>query len=128
MMLDTRFEFGQSDLENVLSRMSPEEIERLPFGAIQLDALGVVLSYNAAESRITGRAAADVIGRHFFNEIAPCCNTPIFRGVFDDGVTKAQLDTIFTYLFDYRMSPTKVKVHMRKAMATDTYWVFVKRI
>ena len=128
MMLDTRLEFGQSNLENILSRMSPEEIDRLPFGAIQLDASGVVLSYNAAESRITGRASADVIGRHFFNEIAPCCNTPIFRGVFDDGVRKAQLDTIFTYLFDYRMSPTKVKVHMRKAMATDTYWVFVKRI
>ena len=69
-----------------------------------------------------------MVGRHFFNEIAPCCNTPIFRGVFDDGVRKAQLDTIFTYVFDYRMNPTKVKIHMRKAMATDTYWVFVKRI
>ena len=128
MTLDTRLEFGDADINNVLARMSPQEIDRLPFGAIQLDATGVVLSYNAAETRITGRQAAEVVGRHFFNEIAPCCNTPIFRGVFDDGVRKAQLDTIFTYVFDYRMNPTKVKIHMRKAMATDTYWVFVKRI
>ncbi len=126
MTLDTRLEFGQSDTNNVLSRMSPEEIDRLPFGAIQLDGSGVVLSYNAAESRITGRKSEDVIGRHFFNEIAPCCNTPIFRGVFEDGVRTGQLDTIFTYVFTYRMNPTKVKIHMRKAMATPSYWVFVK--
>ena len=128
MHLDTRIEFGQSHIDNVLSGMSPVEIDQLPFGAIQLDASGIVLSYNTAESRITGRQPADVIGHHFFNEIAPCCNTPVFRGAFDDGVRNGCLDTIFTYIFDYRMNPTKVKIHMRKAMATDTYWVFVKRI
>ena len=128
MALDTRLDFGEADLNNILSRMSPAEIERLPFGVIQLDASGVVLSYNAAESKITGRRAVDVIGCHFFNEIAPCCNTPVFRGVFEDGVKSGQLDTIFTYVFSYRMNPTKVKVHMRKAMATNTYWVFVKLI
>ncbi len=128
MHLDTRVEFGQHDMDNILARMSPEEIYRLPFGAIQLDASGKILSYNATEGRITGRLPADMIGRHFFDEIAPCCNTPTFRGAFDDGVKKGDLDTIFTYLFDYRMTPTKVKVHMRKAMATQTYWVFVKRI
>ena len=128
MELDTRIEFGQSHIDNVLSRMSAEEIDALPFGAIQLDSSGVVLSYNAAESRMTGRKPMDVVGRHFFNEIAPCCNTPIFRGSFDDGVKVQRLDTIFTYTLDYRMHPTKVKVHMRKAMATDAYWVFVKRL
>ena len=128
MHLDTRIQFGQSDVDNVLSGMSPDEIDRLPFGAIQLNASGVVVLYNAAESRLTGRQRTDVIGRHFFNEIAPCCNTPTFRGVFDSGVKDGHLDTIFTYIFDYRMNPTKVKVHMRKAMANETYWVFVKRI
>ena len=128
MDLDTRIEFGQSHIDNALSRMSPKEIDSLPFGAIQLDSSGLVLLYNAAESKITGRAPVDVIGKHFFNDIAPCCNRPAFRGAFDAGVKEGRLDTIFTYTFDYRMNPTKVKVHMRKAMATDTYWVFVKRL
>ena len=128
MELVKTVEFGQSHIDNVLAAMSPEEIDALPFGAIQLDPSGVVLTYNAAESQITGRRPEDVIGRHFFNEIAPCCDTPTFRGTFVAGVRKRHLDTIFTYVFDYRMTPTTVKVHMRKAMATDTYWVFVKRL
>ena len=128
MELDTRIEFGQDDSSNALARMSAEDIDKLPFGAIQLDAEGVILMYNAAESQITGRQRADVLGRHFFTEIAPCCDTPVFRGAFDEGVRSGKLNTIFTYTFDYRMSPTAVKVHMRKAMATDTYWVFVKRL
>ena len=128
MHLDTRIEFGQHDVDNVLARMSPEEIDRLPFGAIQLDASGIILSYNATEGRITGRQPTDMIGRHFFDEVAPCCSTPTFRGAFEDGVKSGQLDTIFNYLFDYRMVPTKVKIHMRKAMATPSYWVFVKRL
>ena len=128
MELVTTVEFGDQHINNVLARMSPEEIDALPFGAIQLDASGLVLTYNAAESQITGRRPEDVIGRHFFNDIAPCCDTPTFRGTFEEGVRSRHLDTVFSYRFDYRMTPTKVKVHMRKAMATDTYWVFVKRL
>ena len=123
-----RIEFGQADLDNVMAKLSAQEIDELAFGAIQLDAAGVVLSYNAAETSITGRKPEAVIGRNFFNEIAPCCNTPSFRGVFDAGVQAGNLNAIFDYVFDYRMNPTRVKIHMKKAVAGDTYWVFVKRL
>ena len=128
MLLDTRIEFGQHDIENTLARLSEAQIDNLPFGAIQLDAAGEVISYNTTESQITGRTKASVIGKKFFDEIAPCCDTPTFRGVFDEGVSAGRLDTIFTYIFDYKMKPTRVKIHMRSAMATNTYWIFVKRI
>ena len=128
MPLDTRIEFGRNDIENVLARLSDAEIDRLPFGAIELDADGKILRYNTTESGITGRSKESVLGRNFFREIAPCCNTPIFQGVFEQGVRTGRLDTIFSYVFDYKMNPTRVKIHMRKAMATETYWVFVKRL
>jgi photoactive yellow protein len=32
------------------------------------------------------------------------------------------------YTFNYQMKPTKVKVHMKKALVGDSYWVFVKRL
>ena len=128
MLLDTRIEFGHHDIENTLAQLSEAQIDRLPFGAIELDAKGKVLGYNATESKITGRAKEEVIGKMFFNDIAPCCNTSSFRGVFDEGVKTGRLDTIFTYTFDYKMNPTRVKIHMRKAMATKTYWIFVKRM
>lgn len=120
--------FGKEDVENVLARMTPQELDALAFGAIQLDAGGKVLAYNATEASITGRAAADVVGRNFFRDVAPCTDTPRFRGLFDDGVRAGNLNTMFEYVFDYRMSPTRVKIHMKKAIVGDTYWIFVKRL
>ena len=122
-----RVEFGQDDLDNVMAGLSPVQIDELPFGAIQLDAAGKVLSYNAAESSITGRRKDAVIGRNFFQEVAPCCNKPGFRGVFDAGVAAGRLNAIFDYVFDYKMNPTRVKIHMKSALNGDTYWVFVRR-
>ena len=120
--------FGKDDVENVLARMQPHELDDLAFGAIQLDAKGRILVYNAAEASITGRKASDVVGRNFFTEVAPCTDTPRFRGVFEAGVRADNLNTMFEYTFDYRMAPTKVKIHMKKALVGDTYWIFVKRL
>jgi photoactive yellow protein len=121
-------EFGKSDIDNVVARMSGKDIDGLAFGAIQLDGKGVILQYNSAEGAITGRHPKDVIGRNFFTDVAPCTNKPEFKGEFDRGVKADNLNTMFEYTFDYNMKPTKVKVHMKKALVGDTYWVFVKRL
>ncbi|WP_216851298.1 photoactive yellow protein [Acidisphaera sp. L21] len=128
MDLMTRVEFDQDDLDNVMATLSPAEIDGLAFGAIQLDHNGKILAFNQTESDITGRRRDAVLGRNFFNEVAPCCNKPGFRGVFDAGVKQGNLNAMFDYTFDYVMKPTKVKIHMKKAIVGDTYWVFVKRI
>ncbi|HEY9218806.1 MAG TPA: photoactive yellow protein [Phenylobacterium sp.] len=120
--------FGQDDIENVLAKKSAAEIDQLAFGAIQLDRMGTVLSYNVMEAQITGRDPSQVIGRNFFTEVAPCTNRPEFRGEFDKGVRLGNLGVMFEYTFAYKMAPTKVKVHMKKALSGDTYWVFVKRL
>lgn len=121
-------EFGTSDIENTLGKMSASEIDRLAFGAVQLDSAGRILQYNAAEGAITGRDPKAVVGKNFFTEVAPCTNTPAFKGVFDKGVRSGDLNTMIEYTFNYQMKPTKVKVHMKKALVGDSYWVFVKRL
>lgn len=120
--------FAKGDIDNVLSGMSSSDIDRLAFGAIELDRTGKVLRYNSAEGKITGRDPKAVIGKNFFTEVAPCTNRPAFRGEFDKGVAAGSMNTMFSYTFDYQMKPTQVKVHMKKAIASDTYWVFVKRL
>jgi photoactive yellow protein len=120
--------FGGEDIENVLAKLDDKELDGLAFGAIQLDKDGKILSYNAAEAKITGRRPEDVIGKNFFKEVAPCTRRPEFYGVFKEGVEKNELNTMFEYVFDYKMNPTKVKVHMKKALAGDSYWIIVKRI
>ena len=120
--------FGKDDIDNVLGRMTEVEINRLAFGAVQLDATGKILTYNAAEAGITGRSPAAVLGKNFFRDVAPCTNAPGFKGVFDEGVRSGTLNTMFEYVFDYNMAPTKVKIHMKKALSGDTFWIFVKRL
>ena len=120
--------FGKDDIDNVLAKFTPKEIDELAFGAVQLDARGTVLQYNAAESGITGRARQDVIGRNFFRDVAPCTNSPKFKGVFDAGVREGKLNTMFEYVFDDNMAATKVKIHMKSAISDGTYWIFVKRL
>jgi photoactive yellow protein len=120
--------FDRSDIENVLNGMSDAQIDDLAFGAIELDGSGTVLRFNAVEGAITGRDPKAMIGQNFFTEVAPCTDTPRFRGEFEKGVKAGALETMFEYVFDYEMQPTKVKVHMRKALSGDTYWVLVKRI
>ena len=120
--------FGKDDIDNVLSKLTAREVDQLAFGAVQLDGKGTILQYNAAEASITGRNQKDVIGKNFFRDVAPCTSTPTFKGVFDAGVRDDNLNTMFEYVFDYNMSPTKVKIHMKKAISDGTFWIFVKRL
>jgi photoactive yellow protein len=120
--------FGKTDIDNVLSKMDDAQLNKLAFGAVELDASGKILKYNAVEGAITGRDPKAVIGKNFFTEVAPCTNRPEFKGVFDAGVRAKNLNTMFEYVFDHQMKPTKVKIHMKRAISGDTYWMFVKRV
>lgn len=120
--------FNSDDIENRLSRMSDHELDGLAFGAIELDAQGTVLKYNATEGDITGRDPSQVIGKNFFRDVAPCTHAPEFFGRFQQGVAAGDLNTLFDYTFDHNMEPTRVKVHMKKALSGNSYWIFVKRL
>jgi photoactive yellow protein len=123
----TTLKFGADDIANAMANLSETEIDGLAFGAVELDGDGVILKYNAAEGDITGRDPKDAIGKNFFTEVAPCTRSPEFYGQFREGVKSGNLNTIFEYTFDYNMAPTKVKIHMKKSLSGDSYWVFVKR-
>lgn len=120
--------FGADDIENALSKLSDGQIDDLAFGAIELDTTGKILQFNVAEGAITGRDPKAVVGKNFFNEVAPCTKSPEFHGRFKEGVESGSLNTMFEYVFDNNMQPTKVKVHMKNAVSGDTIWVFVKRL
>lgn len=124
----TSVAFGKADVENVLAKMSDAQLNKLAFGAIELDATGRILKYNAVEGAITGRDPKTVVGRNFFTEVAPCTNRPEFKGVFDIGVRGNNLNALFEYVFDHQMKPTKVRIHMKRALSGSSYWIFVKRV
>ncbi|MEA2489181.1 MAG: hypothetical protein QOH21_973 [Acidobacteriota bacterium] len=113
------------ELESI-GRMNEAELDGLPFGAIRLDKDGKVLSYNAAEGKITGRDPKQVIGKNFFTDVAPCTNVQAFAGRFREGVGKKDMHVIFPYRFDFQMAPRDVSVTLFYSKQTDTAWVFVR--
>jgi photoactive yellow protein len=119
-MMDTLQDFEQID------RMSEQELDGLPFGAIRLDKDGKILSFNMTESKLTGRDPKRVIGRNFFKEVAPCTNVQEFAGRFREGVAREELHIIFPYKFDFQMAPRDVTVTLFYSKQTGTAWVFVR--
>ena len=71
-------------VEDSIFDLTVEEIERYPVGVITVDRSGVVLRYNHAESALARRSPMDVIGRRFFEDVAPCAAVGEFQGRFDD--------------------------------------------
>ena len=109
-----------------IDTMSEEELDRLPFGAIRLDRVGTILSYNRTEANITGRDPKRVIGRNFFTEVAPCTNVKDFAGRFREGIEQGDMHIIFPFRFDFQMAPRDVTVTLFYSKNTDTAWVFVR--
>ena len=119
--------FGADDIENRLAT-DPSRVELLPFGAIMVNQQGDVLRYNHVESGIMGMSPAEVVGKNFFNDVAPCAKGQIFYNHFFRAVADGQVNTLFDYKFDYKQESTNVRIHMKSADAARGIWFFIKRV
>ena len=108
--------------------MREEELDNLPFGAIQLDTDGKILKYNSYESRLAGVKKENAIGKNFFTDVAPCTNVQGFYGRFKDGVEKKTLHEKFRYHFAFKNNPVDVTVTLFYSDITKSIWVFVRPV
>lgn len=117
------------DAESLLSEagmLTPEELDTLPFGAIQLDANGIVLAYNRTEEQISGRKRDEVVGKNFFTEVAPCTRVRKFYGAFQNGVDRRSLNEVFDFTFRFPTAPRDVRIRMiYSANPRPGVWIFV---
>ena len=92
-------------MENVtaadLSRMTEEELDSLPYGAIKLSPYGTILSYNETEGRLTGRTPKRVLGRNFFLDVAPCTDVQEFRGRFMELANESGISIFHEFSFEF---------------------------
>jgi photoactive yellow protein len=109
-----------------LADLTEQELDRLPVGAIRVDADGRILFYSRAEAEITGREPQQVLGRNFFRDVAPCTAVPEFYGRFRRGVLSGMLHTAFDFTFDFDMQPVRVRIFMRNAETKGEYWILVQ--
>ncbi len=108
-----------------LLKMSPEEFDRLPFGAIKLDTEGRVLAYNSAEAALARRVQQSTLGKRFFEEIAPCTNVAGFRGRLDALVARGKEGTeSFDFKFLFAWGTRDVRIRLM-VLRDGVRWVFV---
>lgn len=119
--------FGSQDIDNILNR-EPQRAEYLPFGAILLDRAGRIQKYNKSEGLISGRDPSAVIGKNFFNDIAPCAKGKRFHGEFLKFHKTGSVNTMFNYEFSYKGADVKVRIHLKSQPDGQSCWIFVKRL
>jgi photoactive yellow protein len=93
-----------------VARLSADQIDGLPYGLITLDALGRVVAYNDTESRLVGIPKEDVIGKNFFQEVAPCTRLREFEGRFRELVADPEQLGVQSFDFVFRFPNALQKV------------------
>jgi photoactive yellow protein len=116
----------EGSLFEKIDSLTPEEVDMLPFGAIELDTNGTILKYNDFESAFAGVPKSSAIGKNFFTEVAPCTNVQGFHGLFEKGVAARQLHETFHYHFAFKHNPCNVTITLLYSEITNTVWVFVR--
>jgi photoactive yellow protein len=118
-----RIEIDAESIMGEVGRLTPEELDGLPFGAIQLDPSGKILAYNRTEEKISGRSAADVVGKNFFHDVAPCTRVKRFYGAFQEGLDRKTLNEVFDFTFAFAGGARDVRIRM--IYSGSTVWIFV---
>lgn len=124
-----RIEVDAESIVGEVGRLTAHDLDALPFGAIQLELDATVVLYNQAEERLSGRRRADVIGRNFFNDIAPCTRVRRFFGAFQAGVERKVLNEVFDFTFRFPQGTREVRIRMiYSENPKPCVWLFVTPI
>lgn len=112
-----------------LDDLSDDQLDALPFGAVQVDDNGVVMRANAgtlALPDVDADAPAALLDSNFFFDLAPGANNTLFRGRFRDGLD-GTLDARFPYTFISRGAPpANFAVHLYRTEEGSNWILFAK--
>lgn len=119
--VDSEFEDVQI---TALEKLDAQGMDALPFGVIGFTSDAMVTTYNATESKNAGLSPQRVLGKHLFEEVAPCMNNFMVAQRFDDA---SELDEIIPYVLTLRMRPTPVRLRLLKSAHCATRYVLIER-
>ncbi len=124
MLATTTVGFDEAGLLDRLEAMTVPELDALDFGVIAFGPDRIVTLYNAPESRFAGLQPGRVIGRHLFEEVAPCLNNFMVSQRFDD---EPELDDTIPFVLTLRMRPTPVRLRLLQRPGLAQSWLLVQR-
>ncbi len=119
-------DFDTPDLADAVERLALDVVDALPFGVIWINAAGLVRFYSAAERRLSGSGNRTRTGLHFFSQVAPCMDSPDFRGRIERAFAAGRLDVEFGWTGDFTDATRGLRVRAQ-SNSDDGYWVFIQR-
>ena len=109
--------------------VSFDKLDALPFGAIVVDLNGTIVAYNQYEARLARQDRDAVLGKNFFQDVAPCTAVRSFEGrmlTFASG--KKTVGERFNYFFPFAHGPVDVTITFLKLRGKDQILIAVERI
>ncbi len=112
-----------------LSRADAKLLDRLPFGIIRTKGDGQILSYSKGESAYSRLPAEAVLGKNFFQDVAPCTRVQEFAGWLEAmRAAKKSGREELSFVFKFPHGAMLVKIAMLYDSQTDTCTLLVKPI
>lgn len=111
-----------------IDKLSPDELDTLPYGLIQLDRTGKILKFNRTEASLARINQARQLGRNFFEDVAPCTKVKHFHGRFLEAVERRELYETFGFVFNFAHGPRTVAITLFYSQPTESVWVLVSQV
>jgi photoactive yellow protein len=116
--------FDDPEILKHLESASAEEIDTLNFGVVRMKADGTVALYSAFESNLSGLDKNNVLGRNYFEQVAPCTNNYMISQRFLD---TPEMDVVLPYVFSFQMKPTTVRLRLLRSASAKSMYLLVER-
>ena len=107
-----------------LSQATAASLDESLFGIIGFGPDCIVHAYNVFEAHNAGLSASRVMGKHLFEEVAPCMNNFMVAQRFAD---ETELDAIIPYVLTLRMRPTRVRLRLLKSARGGNQFLLIDR-
>jgi photoactive yellow protein len=106
-----------------LDQMSDAEIDALPFGVILIGKDNKVLKYSKKEAFQSGYGVdrTPPIGLDFFGQLAPCMDTPQFRGQIEKAAQTGKVDIECGHTGDFADRSRFFRIRIMSA-GNGGYW------
>lgn len=118
--------FEADDLASDVETLKVEDMDRLPYGVIKLDARGVVQIYSWTEATESGRRKRPTVGLNFWRDVAPCMAGSDMRGLVEAAAAQGAVDVVIGWIGDFDDPDGEIQIRAISAMGGGL-WLFMKR-
>lgn len=121
-------DFEAGDLASRLEMAGRAELDALPFGAVKISKQGRVLVFSAKEAELSGFRADKAAGRDWFADVAPCMDTPSFRGRLEEAAVLGPVDIYLEHAGDFRDPDRILAVRIMETPDRKAFWMAFNRL